>query len=124
VSPAPKTSGTSITSAPGDAGTSPGPAQEAELPCATTVTEGRPAGCPTPRASSTARRRWCSSSWSSPPPEGDRLDELVARLPIPDDSIEPALSALQLAGLAVRDGDVARASAPALYFEYLWPVGL
>jgi hypothetical protein len=60
----------------------------------------------------------------TPPPEGDRVDELVARLPIPDDSIEPALSALQRAGLAVRDGDVARASAPALYFEYLWPVGL
>lgn len=60
----------------------------------------------------------------TPPPEGDRLAELVARLPIPRDSVEPAMRALQLAGLAVRDGDVARASAPALYFEYLWPVML
>jgi hypothetical protein len=60
----------------------------------------------------------------TPPPQGDRLDELVARLPIPDDAIEPALSALQLAGLAVRVGDLARASVPALYLEYLWPVGL
>jgi hypothetical protein len=60
----------------------------------------------------------------TPPREGDLVDELVARLPIPGDSVEPALGALQLAGLAVRHGDVARASPSALYFEYLWPVML
>ncbi len=60
----------------------------------------------------------------TPPVEGDHLDYLVERLPIPGHSIEPAIGALELAGLAVRDHDVTRASAPALYFEYLWPVML
>lgn len=60
----------------------------------------------------------------TPPSEGDRLDDLLERLPLPRHSVEPAVAALELAGLAVREGHVARASAPALYFEYLWPVML
>ena len=60
----------------------------------------------------------------TPPPGGDHLEYLVDRLPIPGHSIEPALAALERAGLAVRDGYVSRATAPALYFEYLWPVML
>jgi hypothetical protein len=60
----------------------------------------------------------------SPPAEGDHLDYLVARLPLPDHSIKPAIAALECAGLAVRNGDITSASAPALYFEYLWPVML
>jgi hypothetical protein len=60
----------------------------------------------------------------TPPLGGDHLDYLVERLPIPDDSIEPAIAALELAGLAVRNGEITTASAPALYFEYLWPVML
>ena len=60
----------------------------------------------------------------TPPSVGDRVDELIARLPAPSWSIEPAVASLEAVGLAVRDGDVVRASAPALYFEYLWPVML
>jgi hypothetical protein len=52
------------------------------------------------------------------------LDYLRDRLPLPPDAIEPALEALQIVGLAVRRGDLACASAPARYFEYLWPVML
>ncbi len=60
----------------------------------------------------------------TPPSEGDRLDELIERLPLPRHSVEPAVAALEQAGLAVRKDHVARASAPALYFEYLRPVML
>ena len=56
------------------------------------------------------------------PPQGDSLAYLFERLPIPDQSIEPAIAALELAGLAIRDGNLTRASPPALYFEHLWPV--
>ncbi|MBA2513636.1 MAG: hypothetical protein H0V26_04805 [Solirubrobacterales bacterium] len=60
----------------------------------------------------------------TPPSEGDPLDELLERLPLPRHSVEPAVAALELAGLALREGHIARASAPALYFEHLWPVML
>ena len=57
-----------------------------------------------------------------PPDEGDRLAELVGRLGLPPDAVEPAVLALDAIGLAERDVDVVRASLPARYFEYLWPV--
>jgi hypothetical protein len=57
-----------------------------------------------------------------PPTEGDRLDELIDRLDLPPDSVEPAVTALELVGLAEREGDVVRASLAANYFEHLWPV--
>ena len=57
-----------------------------------------------------------------PPDDGDRLGELIERLGLPPDSVEPAVFALELIGLAERDVDVVRASLPARYFEYLWPV--
>jgi hypothetical protein len=60
----------------------------------------------------------------TPPAEGDRVDELMDRLCVPGDAIVPAIAALENAGLAKRDGDIARASAAALYFEHLWPVML
>ena len=60
----------------------------------------------------------------TPPPDGDHLDYFVERLPIPAHSIEPALAALERAGLAIRHGDISRATPPALYFEHLWPVML
>ena len=60
----------------------------------------------------------------TPPAEGDRIDELIDRLCRPGDAIVPAIAALEAAGLAERDGEVARASAAALYFEHLWPVML
>jgi hypothetical protein len=57
-----------------------------------------------------------------PPGKGSSLAYLRERLPLPPDAIEPALGALQVAGLAARRGDLARATTPARYFEYLWPV--
>jgi hypothetical protein len=60
----------------------------------------------------------------TPPDEGDRIDDLVDRLPVAGHAVVPAIAALEAAGLAERRGDVARASAAALYFEHLWPVML
>lgn len=57
-----------------------------------------------------------------PPEKGDRLDELIERLGVPAASVEPAVTALERAGLARREGDVVRASPAALYFEHLWRV--
>ena len=56
------------------------------------------------------------------PVGGDRLGELIERLGLPPDSVEPAVLALEVTGLVERDDDVVRASLPARYFEYLWPV--
>ena len=56
-----------------------------------------------------------------PPAQGDRLGELVDRLGCRA-HVEPAVTALERAGLARRDGDVVRASHAALYFEHLWRV--
>jgi hypothetical protein len=60
----------------------------------------------------------------TPPKEGDRIDDLVDRLPVEGRAVASAIAALEAAGLAERHGDVARASAAALYFEHLWPVML
>ncbi len=57
-----------------------------------------------------------------PPDEGDRLTELLERLSLPPDAVEPAVIALDAIGLAEHDVDVVRASLAARYFEYLWPV--
>jgi hypothetical protein len=57
-----------------------------------------------------------------PPDDGDRLSELIERLGLPPEAVEPAVLALEVIGLAERDVDVVRASVPARYFEYLWPV--
>jgi len=59
-----------------------------------------------------------------PPAEGSSLVYLRDRLPLPPHAIEPALGVLEVVGLAARRGELARASAPARYFEYLWPVML
>jgi hypothetical protein len=59
-----------------------------------------------------------------PPRAGDLLSTLEKRLPIGSASIEPAIAALEIAGLAQRDGDIVRATPPARYFEHLWPVRL
>jgi hypothetical protein len=60
----------------------------------------------------------------TPPEEGDRVDDLVDRLPVGGRAVGPAIVALEAAGLAERSGDVVRASAAALYFEHLWPHAL
>ena len=59
-----------------------------------------------------------------PPPAGDRLGTLIRRLPIPESTIEPAVAALEAVGLAQREDDIVRATAPARYFEHLLRVGL
>ena len=59
-----------------------------------------------------------------PPRAGDRLSTLVRSLDIPGFSVEPAIAALEAIGLAARDDDTVRATPPAQYFEYLWPVML
>ena len=58
------------------------------------------------------------------PTDGDSIGYLIDRLPLPPEAVEPALGALQIVGLAVRRNDLARATAPARYFEHLWPVML
>ena len=57
----------------------------------------------------------------TPPDEGDRIDELVGRLPVAGHAVVPAIATLEAAGLAERDDEVTRASAAALYFEHHWP---
>ena len=59
-----------------------------------------------------------------PPEGGDSLGYLIERLELPSHVVEPAVIALEVAGLAVRSGDRVRASLAASYFEYLWPVRL
>lgn len=58
------------------------------------------------------------------PIEGDTTAELAARLQLPPVAIDRAAEALAGSGLAVRDGDVVRASTAALRFDALWPVAL
>jgi hypothetical protein len=60
----------------------------------------------------------------SPPRGGDRIGHLLDRLPVAARAVVPAIVALEAVGLAERHGEVARASAAALYFEHLWPVML
>jgi hypothetical protein len=43
---------------------------------------------------------------------------------VPGEAVVPALAALEAAGLAERDGEIARATSVALYFEHLLPVML
>jgi DNA-binding IclR family transcriptional regulator len=57
-----------------------------------------------------------------PPRHGDRFEELVERLGLPPAAVDPALAALEVAGLAQRNDHLVRATPPARYFEYLWPV--
>jgi hypothetical protein len=59
-----------------------------------------------------------------PPPIGDPMSELMRRLDVPASSLSIAVAALEVVGLAEREGDVVRATTPALYFEFLWPVRL
>ena len=86
---------------------------------------GPPSGLPDPAGIDyLAQRIVLAELVIDAPDEGSALTYLCDRLPVPPGAIEPALGALQLAGLAARRGDVARATVPARYFEYLWPVML
>ena len=79
---------------------------------------GRPSGLPDPASLDyLAQRIVLAELVIDAPPEGDTIGYLIDRLPLPSVAVEPALGALQVAGLAARHGDVARASSPARYFE-------
>jgi hypothetical protein len=59
---------------------------------------------------------------SYPPAAGDDLDYLARVLKEPRVHIEAAVDALVADGLAVRAGELVRASATAWRFEALWPI--
>jgi hypothetical protein len=84
-----------------------------------------PGGLPDPGSPAyLAQRTVLAELVITPPPQGDSVAYLVDRLPLPPDSIEPALAALQAVGLAEHRGNFAHATTPARYFEHLWPVML
>jgi hypothetical protein len=86
---------------------------------------GPPSGLPDPESLGYhAQKVVLAELVIDPPDKGTSLDYLRNCLSLPPDTIEPALGALQVAGLAARRGDLARASVPARYFEHLWPVML
>ena len=58
----------------------------------------------------------------TPPLAGDPIGYLLEYLPVPPDTIEPAIAALEGIGLVERVGDRVRATPAAQYFEHLWPV--
>jgi hypothetical protein len=58
---------------------------------------------------------------TAPPPGCDAIPVLAARCHEPAPEMHRAVEALVAAGLAECSGDVARASAAALYFEALFP---
>lgn len=59
-----------------------------------------------------------------PPTEGDPLSVLVERLGLEPGIARTSVDALVRAGLAERENGMVRASRPARYFEFLWPVML
>jgi DNA-binding MarR family transcriptional regulator len=59
---------------------------------------------------------------TAPPAEGDGIAQLAAGLKEERVDVEAAIDALVRAGLAVREGDRARATVAALRFDELWPV--
>jgi hypothetical protein len=87
--------------------------------------EGPPVGLPDPASVEYRAQKLVLLELAvDPPEEGDRIDDLIDRLPLAGHAVVAAITALEAAGLAERHGEVARASAATLYFEYLWPVGL
>lgn len=59
-----------------------------------------------------------------PPAEGDALSVLIERLEIEPRVARMAVDGLVRAGLAEQQSGLVRASCPARYFEFLWPVML
>ena len=84
---------------------------------------GLPRGAPPPNSPEHhAQRVTLLELVAGPPPEGDRIAELAARLGLPRSTLDDAVTALVAAALAERDGEIVRATHAALYFDYLWPV--
>lgn len=83
---------------------------------------GRPEGGPP--GPDEVERRLLLELVVDPPPEGDRLSDLAARLDASPRAMTAAASALEEVGLAVLDDDVVHASRAARRFDALWPISL
>jgi len=59
---------------------------------------------------------------TDPPPEGDDVMRLAARLGAPPAAVQHAVAALEQAGLALRAHGVVRATPAAIRFDELWPI--
>ena len=59
-----------------------------------------------------------------PPEAGDPLTRLVSRLRLGHAELDRAADGLVAVGLAVRDGDLVRASPAARRFDELWPISI
>jgi hypothetical protein len=57
---------------------------------------------------------------TDPPPDGDEIGRIARILNSSRPRIEAAMQALGDAGLAVRDGEIVRASTAALRLDALW----
>jgi hypothetical protein len=85
---------------------------------------GASSGAPRPGSHQhDVQRRVLLELLTTPPVEGDELSSLADSLDEPRCAVEAAIDALVEARLAQREGDVVRASAAALRFEALWPIG-
>jgi predicted transcriptional regulator len=85
--------------------------------------QARPPGAvPSAARSEVIERRVLLELITDPPPQGDDLAQLAARLDEPPLAVERAVTALERAGLALRDEDVVRATPAARRFDQLWPI--
>jgi hypothetical protein len=84
---------------------------------------GRPSALPEPGSPEWwAQRIVLAELVVTPPAAGDTIAYLRQYLPIPPDTIEPAIAALHAVGLVTRAADVVRATAVARYVEHLWAI--
>jgi hypothetical protein len=75
---------------------------------------GRPSALPDPGSPEWwAQRIVLAELVVTPPAAGDTIGYLHEYLPIPPDTIEPAIATLEARGLVARAGDVVRATAVA-----------
>jgi hypothetical protein len=82
-----------------------------------------PEGASSPGAVQHRVQRWALLELvTAPPAQGDEIAQLALALKERRIDVEAAVDALVRAGLAVRDGERARATAAALRFDELWPV--
>jgi hypothetical protein len=84
---------------------------------------GHPSALPDPGSAEWwAQRIVLAELVVTPPTEGDTISYLGAYLPIPPETVGPAIAALEEIGLVIRVGDVVQATSVAKYFEHLWPI--
>jgi hypothetical protein len=114
-----------IRGAPGDADTSPGPAQEGMPPMHSHRNGRAPTELPDPDSRAyEAQKLVLLELVVDPPAAGDHVDTLCAVLELARDDIVAAVASLSAVGLARRQEDTVFASDAPRYFEHLWPTGL